>query len=305
MARNHARIVTSIWDVTSDFRDFPIGPQRLWFYLLSQKSLNYAGVMPLAVKKWAKAAKDLTEKQVWDDLKVLHDGRYVVVDTSTDEVLCRTLIRNDGIAKQPNVLTAALRAALDVESPKLRRALADELRKLDSPRAKEVADELDEGFGKPDPDPSPNPPGNPSGKGSKQGLFEGLGEPFDPIAGEGEGVGGSVTYSKTQVSKISPEFDSFWAAFPRKVGKPAGLKAWKKAIKDGATAEEISSGLARWVDAWTRDHTEERFLPYPGTWLSQRRWENSPPAPRLRAVSGDYRPFQNPANDSAYDEPLG
>ena len=76
-------------------------------------------------------------------------------------------------------------------------------------------------------------------------------------------------------------FDRFWNAYPRKVGKPAAQKAWRKAIKgpkrpgSAGPIHEIYAGLERWKasDQWQ----DEKFIPYPATFLNQRRWEDEPP----------------------------
>ena len=69
-------------------------------------------------------------------------------------------------------------------------------------------------------------------------------------------------------------FREFWAAYPRKVGKWAAWKAWRK-LK--ITAELKATILAaveahKESDSWTKD--DGKFIPHPGTWLNNRRWED-------------------------------
>ena len=68
-------------------------------------------------------------------------------------------------------------------------------------------------------------------------------------------------------------FNSFWEAYPRKVGKPSALKAWKKISFVGT---ELLAGLERWkqTDQWQT----ETLIPHPTTFLNDRRWEDDPPA---------------------------
>jgi len=75
--------------------------------------------------------------------------------------------------------------------------------------------------------------------------------------------------------EISPNFDTFWAAYPRKVGKQDALKAWVKANPD---ITEVLAGVER----WKRDQQWEdtQFIPYPATFLHGRRWEETPVAPK-------------------------
>lgn len=67
------------------------------------------------------------------------------------------------------------------------------------------------------------------------------------------------------------DFEQFWAAYPRKVGKQAALKAFK-----GVTipVETLVSAIKRQEcsDQWTRDNG--KYIPNPATWLNQGRWED-------------------------------
>jgi hypothetical protein len=205
MPREHARILTRIWDPTSDFRELDPDAQRVYFMLLSQRSLNHAGVLPLTVKKWANNCAATSTEDVWTALKKLDVARYIVVDTNTEEVLIRSFIRNDGVARQPNVLKAALRFASGVESPRLRAALAGELRRLGTDQASRVADELTgtEPIGKGSVNPSETLPShvdNPGDNNPSGTVSEG----FARDAGEGEGEVESVTSAGGQVLEKGP-----------------------------------------------------------------------------------------------------
>ncbi|MBM7771211.1 hypothetical protein JOD54_001415 [Actinokineospora baliensis] len=129
MARDHARIYCTIWD-DEDFLSLSTLAKLVYIHLLSQKKLSYAGLLDLAAKRWARAHPDRDVVEVRAALAELAAARMILVDYDTEEVLIRTLIRNDGIAKQPQVLAAALRQAYAIESPILRAALAAELRRL-------------------------------------------------------------------------------------------------------------------------------------------------------------------------------
>lgn len=77
-------------------------------------------------------------------------------------------------------------------------------------------------------------------------------------------------------------FESFWSLYPegRKIGKPAALRAWKKVKAD---LDVVVSGL----DLWKRSGQWEQrdFIPYPATFLNQRRWEDIPGARQIAIVS--------------------
>lgn len=80
-------------------------------------------------------------------------------------------------------------------------------------------------------------------------------------------------------------FESFWSAYPRKVAKPAALKAWSKAKP---TDKQIAAILD---DVRNRHNSDEwqkndgQFIPHPATYLNQRRWED------VSEIVSTYRPL--------------
>jgi hypothetical protein len=188
MARSHVRLQFGMW--RKDGHDETTKDAR-WLYvtILSDETLNQAGMVRLSIDLWADDA-GMTAEETREALRELVDRRFVVVDRH--ELLVRTFIRNDGVADQPNVLRNALELARQIRSPTIRRALAVELRKLPpAPPPREitgkggskrmfvypdphaVADEIDpggpppsglpvEGSAEPTGDPSLNPSNNPS-----------------------------------------------------------------------------------------------------------------------------------------------
>lgn len=72
--------------------------------------------------------------------------------------------------------------------------------------------------------------------------------------------------TKETTTKKETEFDLFWSAYPRKAGKPAALRAFRR----------VSSHLDDMLkDLKTRfKQTDKQFIPYPATYLNQRRWED-------------------------------
>lgn len=72
------------------------------------------------------------------------------------------------------------------------------------------------------------------------------------------------------------QFDRFWKAYPRKVGKGAALRAWRKILPDeNLTVRMIAAVEAqKTCDQWQKDGGQ--FIPHPSTWLNQQRWEDEP-----------------------------
>jgi hypothetical protein len=181
MARSHARIFTSIWD-DADFLALSGNAQRFYLMLLSQPNLGHAGVLPTTVRRWTLLSADEDEGQLRTAMDELAAARFVMVDERTEELLIRSLIRNDGVWKQPKVLAVAISEAASIRSATLRSCVADELCRLDDLSSlpettrpaveallKELPDrlanahlELAEHGGKhPPADPPPHPPAEP------------------------------------------------------------------------------------------------------------------------------------------------
>ena len=74
----------------------------------------------------------------------------------------------------------------------------------------------------------------------------------------------------------SADFVQFWELYPRKVGKGAAWRSWKR---QGAVLEPIRAALA-WqtkTSEWRKDGGA--FVPHPATSLNGRRWEDEPKKP--------------------------
>lgn len=126
MARSEARLQFEIWE---GLENVPAPSKLLYTVVLTDPTVNHAGVGRLSITLWAQNA-GMTEEQTEQALAALEREPQIVVDRRTQEVLVRTLIRNDGVADQPYVLKGALKEALQTRSPRLRTVLASELRKL-------------------------------------------------------------------------------------------------------------------------------------------------------------------------------
>lgn len=130
MARTQARLLVRIWN-DRDFLRLPRRAQGTYMFLLSQANLSHAGLLPLTVKRWAKAAGEYTVEELEADLARLEDEDYIVIDRDTEELLVRTLVRNDGVWKQPKVMLAMKSDVGEIMSPRLRYRLREELLKID------------------------------------------------------------------------------------------------------------------------------------------------------------------------------
>ncbi|QDG65827.1 hypothetical protein NIBR502772_06000 [Pseudarthrobacter sp. NIBRBAC000502772] len=88
-----------------------------------------------------------------------------------------------------------------------------------------------------------------------------------------EGMGRDGKKNLPSKPAASTDFDTFWAQYPRKVGKIAGKKAFDKAIRL-TSLEQLLSG----VELLKRETAgkELEFIPHPASWLTAGRWDDEP-----------------------------
>lgn len=74
---------------------------------------------------------------------------------------------------------------------------------------------------------------------------------------------------------LDAEFEDFWAAYPRRVGKFAARKAYQKA-RTMASAQDILDGVGRYL----RAKPSYADFCFPATFLNQGRWLDETDAPK-------------------------
>jgi hypothetical protein len=85
-----------------------------------------------------------------------------------------------------------------------------------------------------------------------------------------------------------PQFDEFWAAYPRKVGKARARTMWARVLgKKGANAREVIAAAARFSAECNARDTEAQYIPHPARWLGDERYGDERPAPPLPPASPD------------------
>lgn len=73
---------------------------------------------------------------------------------------------------------------------------------------------------------------------------------------------------------VDADFEEFYAAYPRHVGKEAARRAFVKAVKNKAPAADIIEGARRYAAATAAAGTETRYIAHPATWLNAGRWSD-------------------------------
>jgi len=74
--------------------------------------------------------------------------------------------------------------------------------------------------------------------------------------------------------EYSKSFEEFWQGYPRKIAKPAASRAWQRIAEgDAFLPLQIRQDIEKRTRLkwWAKDKTK---IPYPATWLNQRRWED-------------------------------
>lgn len=95
------------------------------------------------------------------------------------------------------------------------------------------------------------------------------------------------------VSAHAELFAEFWTAYPKKVAKSAGEKAFKALGVTEPLLADILAGVNRWKQSeqWTKDGGQ--FIPNPATFLNGRRWEDQVPTggkAKKKSANDNYQP---------------
>jgi hypothetical protein len=99
-------------------------------------------------------------------------------------------------------------------------------------------------------------------------------------------------------------FDEFWKIYPRRVGKQAAIRMYKRALKL-TTAEKILRAAKSYASE--REGKEMQFTAHPATWLNAGRWDDYEQlsVPVSAAVSGVYVRFNERDAWDAYGRSVG
>ena len=71
------------------------------------------------------------------------------------------------------------------------------------------------------------------------------------------------------------DFEELWDLYPRKQGRKEALEAFKRAIRDGDTVDEIRTGIRNYSEFILRNKTEARYIKQGSTYFRQRAWKDS------------------------------
>lgn len=102
-------------------------------------------------------------------------------------------------------------------------------------------------------------------------------------------------------------FAAWWSLYPKKQGRGAAVKAYRSALRRGATEEDLLAGLVRQRATLEEDHHRGKespagrsYCPDASTWLNAERWtdeHDAPPAAQQRPGTVDphgFAPIDDP-----------
>ncbi|NKC66721.1 helix-turn-helix domain-containing protein [Vagococcus fluvialis] len=118
---------------------------------------------------------------------------------------------------------------------------------------------------------------------------------------------------------LKNKFNEIWEQYPtgRKQGKDKAFKAYKRAIKDGVTENQIIKGLDDYKKQIKLQNTELQFIKQGSTWFNNKSWEdeyvtsnvtsNNKPEytyipPEWRGEHQDARKMSEPSDDIDLDD---
>ena len=79
-------------------------------------------------------------------------------------------------------------------------------------------------------------------------------------------------HQQTQHQTMDENFEILWSKVLKKVGKPQALNAFKKAIEEGVSVEEISAGLEAYNVYVKEVSIEKRYVKSGRKWFEERCW---------------------------------
>jgi hypothetical protein len=125
-------------------------------------------------------------------------------------------------------------------------------------------------------------------------LWPGSSHPRTHITTNNQQTTSKSSPPKSGVAEYSPDFDRFWAVYPRRSDKRAAALALIRALKR-APLENILAGAARYRDDPGR---VAKFTKMPATWLNHDCWDDDPLPSRGGdrddggTGTGTYAPYQ-------------
>ena len=87
----------------------------------------------------------------------------------------------------------------------------------------------------------------------------------------------TVKSESVEKNQYSKDFEEWWTAYPKKIGKGGAYRAWKRASQSLPALSAHVAILVGWTcsEKWKDDGG--RYIPNPQTWINERRWDDTIP----------------------------
>lgn len=122
--------------------------------------------------------------------------------------------------------------------------------------------------------------------------------PEDALPSPKLNISKGESVAKQIESSYSKDFEEFWSAYPRKVGKGEAYRKYKARLNDGWKEEELLEAVQNYASRCVRDRTEQKYIKHAKTFLS----ENTPFADYL---SGKTEEVRKSSISTDEDDPFG
>ena len=90
-----------------------------------------------------------------------------------------------------------------------------------------------------------------------------------------ETPGTTTPRPKTHTPPTGPDFEAFWQAYPRRIGKGQARRAWTTAVKK-TPPDTITAAARTYANAEDTQTRDPKYIPHPATWLNGERWNDEP-----------------------------
>ncbi|MDO5558109.1 MAG: hypothetical protein Q4F95_00770 [Oscillospiraceae bacterium] len=86
-------------------------------------------------------------------------------------------------------------------------------------------------------------------------------------------------------------FNMFWKAYPKKTAKPKAKKAFEKLKADESTLNNIIKAVEKSKKTYNWIKENGQYIPYPATYLNQRRWEDETDGETEQSDAGEPKSY--------------
>lgn len=110
---------------------------------------------------------------------------------------------------------------------------------------------------------------------NQEGIDEKINTPIDEkVKDNNTSINNTNNTNVHSAKKLRDDFEKLWKLYPRKKGKEAAFKHYKKAIKSGSSNKEIQEGILEYQKEIKFNQITEEYIKHGSTWFSNRGWED-------------------------------